>query len=360
MENNKKITLPVKDIKNFFEVSKYVKSEKNDVSPILRYLKIDIEFGICFITKANLDSFCKYNFSINHDDISFLIEEEKLSILVSLTKEDKIEIQYKKDHILLTDGYFKQKCNNISYKVTEFRSIPDFLKSESFVLNKSILSKLSSAKIFLGKDNIISPYFLFVYFEEDKIYSSSGQSIYFYKMKDGEKVPKFALTENECTLLSGYESVIYSKSENYNTYKIGNVVYGFIQSSNANYYPAESQTNKAEKKNYAIIKIEDIINFCNSTLKFSGNTYCNSDLFVESEISRFVFSDLDKGEENSIETKSTLIGEPFVFRFNPSIWLSIFQNMPYDNICIGNEQGVVSIWNDSDPQYIGLLSKLMR
>lgn len=352
-----KITLPVKQLKDFFDLSKFVKTEKSDINPILKYLKIEIEFNTCFITKSNSEAFCKYNFGIEHDDVSFLIEEEKLLTLISLTKKDKITIQEQNGQIIISDSYIKYKCSNHTYILTDYKSIPEFDKSQGYLISKELINKLKIAKNFIGTDKLIMPYFCFVYYKDNVLYSSTSQIFYIDELKTS--LQKAYFTETECNFLSQYDNVNYCQLENYNIYKIGSLVCGFIQLHGANFFDTSSFSQRITKSNYASLKIEDIINFCESTIKFAKDGFNTSSVEFSNSNAKFVFIDKDKGEENIIEVDSSLSGNPFVFHFNPYQLLNVVKNLPYERINIGDENGCVSVWNDNDVKYFSLISKIV-
>lgn len=351
-----KITLPVKQLKDFFDLSKFVKTEKSDINPILKYLKIEIEFNTCFITKSNSEAFCKYNFTIEHDDVSFLIEEEKLLTLISLTKKDKIVIQEQNGQIVISDEYIKYKCSNHTYELSDYKIIPEFDKSQAGLIGRDLIDKLKIAKNFVGSDKLIMPYFCYVYYTNNTLYSSTSQIVYINQIKTN--LDKCIFGETECNFLSQFDNVNYCQVDNYNIYKIGSLACGFLKSESAYFFEIKQFYERVTKSNYASVKVEDIINFCESTIRFAKDGFNTSSVEFVSDKAIFSFIDKDKGEENVIEVESSIKGVYFTFYFNPSQLLNVVKNLPYERINIGDEAGCVSIWNENDINYFSLISKI--
>lgn len=355
-----KIKLPIEKIREFLAISKYIvlPPDRSNINPIIKFIKVEIVFGTCILTKTNNNSFCKFSFDVSEEDVEFLIQEENLSSFCTDSKHEELTLNMQDGFIKMSDGYFKRKVNVNGVGVIDFPLIPK-QEDKLIRLEREVLTSLIPAKAHIGSDKIMTP-FQSAYLSGNDVYSSAMQTMYIRSFK--AQLPTIAITPAECLLLSSFEYVDYCKSDNYNTYIHKNIVYGFIQPHGATGFDYKAQIGRLTKKNYLTIKVEDMINFCNSTMRFTQGLFCNSTLSTEKTefgaIANLLFEDRSKNEENTIDVPIKLVGDNFSFNFSPDIWLPILKVLPYEEICIGDEIGLVSIWNEIDKNYNGIISKV--
>lgn len=355
------IQLPIKKLKEFLALSSYVQTDKSQKDSILKYVRITIKDGVCQMVKSNNRAFCILEFSLPVGDVDFLVEEDRFKALCSESDRETYKVTFTAKTTTFNDGYKKSTFNTAEADVKLFPKLPE-LSEDGTVIDKDVLTTLGIAKNYASEDTI-RPALCAVYLSGTDIYASNAQICYVRSFNDA--MPNIGITKKECELLSQFDSVEYSISEHYNTYKSGSITFGFIQPDGTKGYDYKFLLNKLTKSNYLKIKKSHLINFCKSTKNFSGDAYLNSWLYIVGDGSdfdpiqaRIVFIDKGKEEENEIIVSCELVGENFDFEFNHSIWLDALSCLPYEDICLGNESGVISIWSENDPAYIGIIAKI--
>lgn len=346
------LKIPIDRVKEFISLSKFIQSEKLDISPILKNIKVEVLFGTCKLIKSNNNSFLEYCFDLDSDDCEFLIDISYIEHFALNSKETNLSIKIKESVANLTDGYIKQKRNLSAYNIEEFPKLPEF-NEDTVALTENFLRALDSAKAHSGKDKLVER-FLPVYVDNGTIYASSGQVMYINNFKI--ETPSFALTPNECQLLSSFKSILYSKSDNYNTYKNGNIVYGFINPEGATGFPYEIISSQFKDGATVIINKEDFINFCISTKTFAGTDFCASTCNINKDSAELIYQDKEKDEENraDIFVKSE---DEFSFNFNPAQIIEIFKSIPYKSLNLIENDNFIIIKSDEDKNYSGLFMK---
>ena len=358
-----KIKLQTEQIRDFFVYAKNITTEAAEITPVIRYIKVEIDFGFCTLYKSNNNSFVKYTFKTKEDDCVFLIAEEKLQNFATDTKEREIIISIKDDEITLSDngGRFKQRLNKTPYSLIDFPKIPEIGK-EKLRLDKDVLNAMNIAKVHTIKDEININLTAVHFSEEGYIYSGNFHSLYIRNFS--KKIPKVSIKTNESTILCQFPYLDYVISDNYNTYTHEGITYGFIQQHQITGFNYNQFLDKIRKDNYIIISLEDLEMFCQSTVRFTNDSFCESELTViNEETAKLTYIDHETSQENTIECKVKLYGEQFSFTFNPSFFLPIIKalrNVPYSEIYLGDEGSLISIWNEGDKNYTGILNKLNK
>jgi hypothetical protein len=190
-------------------------------------------------------------------------------------------------------------------------------------------------------------------------------------------LPKLSLSKEECSTLSKFEYADYcevKEEKNWNIYKNNNIVYGFRQNDEATGFNYKMFLN-IEKKNYIKFKTDDLINFCNSTKirmsKADGKaTYINSTAKIRGNQCEFICEDNENRKKNRIFSNVDVVGEAFDFIFDHSQMLEIFKSLPYNEICISDEQtknergekiaDMLGIFSLLDNDYFSLVSKYVN
>lgn len=379
------LKLPLSKVKEFISLSKAIETEQSDFEnlQVLKYIKIEVDFDICTITKTSLRSFIQFTFDLKHEDcVMIIMEKELIDYCSSSNREDLFITQSEEKETTLTDGYIISEFYNGKYEVKDFFKIPKAGKP-TCRLSKEVLLNFNIAKIYSGEDDL-RPSFKYIYIDsvyDDKakeqvsyMYASTMRILYLKKFRFN--LPKLALSKDECSTLSKYEYVDYcevKEDKNWNIYKWNNVVYGFRQSDEALGFPYQMFLN-IEKKNYIKFKTDDFINFCNSTKirmsKADGKaTYINSSAKISGTTAELICNDNENRKKNKFNTKVEVVGQPFDFNFDHSQMLDIFKSLPFSEICISdeqtkNEQGakiadMLGIFSLSDGDYFSLVSKII-
>lgn len=385
------LKLPLNKVKEFIALSKAVETETSDLDnlQVLKYIKIEIDFDTCTLTKTSLKAFVQLSFDLKAPDSSILVLEKELVDFCSFSNRDTVTItQEPEKDMVLSDGYTYSEHYNGKYEVKDFFKIPKYGKP-TVRIPKDVLMNLRFARIYSGTDDL-RPMFKYIYidsmYDEDRkmqvsyMYSSTMR-IFFFKRFD-YNLPKISLSKEECVALSGFEFIDYCQSEieghfNWNIFKNNNTVYGFRQSDEAKGF-TYSNFLDIKKNNYIVFKLEDLINFCNSTKirmsKADGKaTYINSKVKLEKSITGYraelICDDNENRKKNRIFTDVTVEGEPFDFIIDHSQMLDIFKSLPFNEICISNEQkrndeGVImfdalGLFSKLEESYFSLVSKLV-
>lgn len=349
------INFPIDKVRDFLDKASVIVTEKNDLMPILRYIRIKIDFGVCIMTKTNNKGFCKFYFDLDAEDADFLIEESKLLLFCDTSTDDNFSITINNEGTIIYGVSYKQRTNAKSYDIDLFPKIPDEPKS-SIRITKDIIDSFKIAKSCIAQDDI-RPALNFAYCTDDVLFSSNAQILYIRKFN--RTLPKIELTPEEITAISDLAWADFSIADNYNTYKNGNVIYGFIASNDAKPFDYKPFLNSIEKENYISIKIKDILNFCTSTIKFADSKFLDSDFIYEDGKASMIYQDKEKGENHELEFSIRVVGEPFNFRFYPTTWKDFMSALPYDEICIGETKQFLYFWNPADEGYVGIISKIM-
>jgi hypothetical protein len=356
------IKLPTKQLQEFLALAGYVTSADSETFPLDKFIKVEIVFGTCILTKASYKDFIKFSFDSPLEDNEFLLDEKKICIICSATKESEIEVKIQDDLscddygiVYLKSGIFEQEFNIGGYEIANFRKLPS-VENGGHKLDKSLLSCLAIAKAHTSNDKLLTN-FTAVYLDGTDVYASSRHTLYTKSFP--YSLPKIAITPNECKLLSNFSQVDYTVSDNFNIYKIGNIEYGFTRPDGANGLPYKEILSRCTKQNYIKIRLQDLITFCETTTKFSDGVLFISSLSVESETTvKILYEDRSRREKNIITTDVTLVGNKFSFNFDADTILPVLRALPYDVIYIGDEPGCVSVWTDEDPSYCGILNKM--
>lgn len=373
-----KVTLPTSKLKEFLNLSKFIETEESDLDnlQILKYLKFEIVFDKCTVTKTSLRSFFQFSFDVKHEDCEFIVLESKISDWCSLTTQEKTTITIKQvesktgitHNVVLSDGYYKPKHDGGKYEVKDFFKIANYGQSTKRI-PKEVLLALDSAKIYTGTDDL-RPMFKFVYLDDNYVYSSTMQTFFLKKFEI--ELPKISLSKLECVILATFPYVEFrtdSEGKSFNVFSFENSVYGFRQEEDARGFAFQSFLPLLEKKQCFKFKTDDFINFCNSTKIVSKSkkpVYINSKAFVTENKLKLSYIDTERGIENEIEVECVLNGDEFDFIFDHNQLLEIFKSLPYNDICISNEDHpesnfyALSLFNEQDKSYTGLVTKFTQ
>jgi hypothetical protein len=276
------INLPIKELKEFISLSKFVSQDKTDLLPITNFLKFEIEFGDVKITKDNIREFICHTFLCNVDDCSFLLPDEKLTKYVADSNGEYIQMTFGLDCVDVFDGYKKQKWALQGYKVKDYPT-PSELPTDFVQIKKEVLNILGLTKVITDPNNKIQPMFAVSYIKSNCVYASDRSTMIKKDIDTGYR-GLIAVSEKEVQCLSQFDTILYaSSSGNHNVWKTGNTVYGFRREEGVDYdYHVESffEHISNPRKEYITISTKDILNFCKSTKDFDSAKVKNSKLHI--------------------------------------------------------------------------------
>jgi len=358
------ILLKTKDVQTFCKLCDYVVSDKLDLYPILNYIKIEIVFGTCILTKSNNNQFVQYQFETEADDIEFLILEDELKNFSSMTNSDSFTVSETstKGTLKFNDGYYNYNFNNSTFSgdvelnVDMFSKIPE-QKSETVKITKDIISYLNIAKEFASEDVLLAN-FVNIYIKGNEIFASDSRESFFYKKLSGD-YPLIAFSKKECILLGNFEYADYYHSGNFNCFIYGSATYGFINKENQSSYNYQ-QFLSINRNNYLKIKTSDFINFCKACVKFSKSKSdkitTTTSKFTFNERIIITFNNDIKELKVPIDCESVNM-DPLEFFFNPTTLLNKVSAMPFENIFISIEKDRFYLFSDQDSNLFSLHMK---
>ncbi len=329
------INLPIKNLKEFLTLSRFVVSDKNDLLPITKYLKFDIDFGDVTITKDNTREFIKHSFYYDCLDCSFLLPEDKFNNYISETNGEFLVIKFLEDSVEVFDGYKKQKWGLKGNKVDMFPK-PSDLPTEYFNISSEIISTLQLSSIVSDPKNEIRPFAKFSYIVNDCIYSTTINTA-FKKSLDTGINGLIAVSEKECNYLSQFDSVKYGFCQKFNVWKKDNTISGFRVDDGAKGYDYKIMFGSIStpRNQYVTISTKDLSNFCKSTIKFNELQYKNSLLLYKDGKAEISYKDIDSGEENKMSVSAKISsGDNFEFVFIPVLMEKIMAKFPFPEISI--------------------------
>ena len=387
------IKLPLQKLKEFTDLSKSLQS--SELEQIYQFIKVEIDFGKCTITKSTRDSFLVYTFDLDAvDDCSFIIQEKVLSDFSNSTNENYVYIELNESggniH-KIKDSLNSKKCyekvfNDGGYKIKDFPSSHVKLDSITYSrLGKNQIDSILRAKSFVGKDDL-APMYNHIFISPTKpdpnkngksdlyINSFGGQTMYLDRIGSDLSFPFLAISPRESAIITKFEWLDYnSDTSNFNIYKYGlngEVIYGFSRVEGANPVDLSLPLSMFKKDNYFIIKTNDILKFCTSIKLYSGtndkdredskwkNSSCTLD-FGECTL----FFELEKISESiKVICDVTVVGSEFNFNFNQNFLYEIIRGAfsGYDEICISDSGNGVCIFSRNHENMIGFMMKYQK
>lgn len=351
-----KITLSVDEVKKFIQVSDSIKLESKKFSPVLSYLKLSSSFGECTITKSSQFEYCRYSFDSNNSDFETLIEYDALLELLSKTKATAFTIETDGKFVHLKDGYYHFRFSTSDAEINNYPIHNSPNESAYERLNIDSMKTIQIARGNTGNDKI-REFMNFIYIDKQTIYWADTSSVFAKKIE--ENYSFYALSLAESILLSKFNYVDISVQETWNVYRYENAVFGFKNSDGAVGFNYAGFLSYLKRDNFCTINVEDLMNFCTSTLALNKDAKICTSLFnAKEEKVDLEFSDLISGLENKLKIKCGLVGNEFSFNFEPRKMIDVIKPLPYNEICLGKENGIVSIWNSKDISFLGFISMI--
>ncbi len=263
------ITLPQSQIKEFLKLSSYVVSDQIliDNNPNYGCIKVDIVFGMAFLTKTNAESFIQFSFPVLLEDASFLIWEEHLKSLIEVSKKENIQIQDGS----ISDGYFNPKFGKITgIDLKTFPKIPKPPKI-GFKLTKRLIDVLSVAEDNVEKKDNLRPFMNHVHIRGSFIWATDGYVNFTYEFPEDLGFPLISLSQLECDLISGFDECDIYLTDSFNVIRKGNCLYA----SRIKVMEKDmtdiliSFKSWVDRKSYVKIQVKDFKDFCASTVSFT-------------------------------------------------------------------------------------------
>lgn len=291
--------------------------ERNTLLPILSNLRLTISDGIATLTKNSLNAVCIGQIEYDGSETDMLINEKVLLALLSVTKDEFIEIHEK---------YIKSGPDKIPITfedITHFPNAPEITDQPSYKLTKEHISAINIAKSYISElDN--QQQYKFVHLSGDAIYAF--HSHYFYINNSFENLPVAILTKEECNIITAHEELDFLDLPNHHVFFTPGYTYIFTKSEEVkitiNGVVGKLQLPAKEFK-CAKSEVMDFITLANSVSE-SQIALCTFD--------KNLLSMNDASYGRGSERVVVMDGEADEFVFNSRLILNPFKAIPYDEI----------------------------
>jgi len=355
--------ISTKELKEFLKLSKPIK--QNRVLPILDYIKLEIKGDVGIFTKTNLHSYCLHQVEVaSKEDCTILIDEGKLSALISNTIDDVINIQQRKNGIEISDTVSK---------ITFSKENPDMYQKfpegdgQMTALSPEMTEAIDVAKNYVMEMEIPNQ-FSFVFSvprqHNTLIYGCESNGGLYVKRFD-EILPLFSLNKEAATLVGSLNGCQYYTAGNYDLFTNGTTTYGFIK-NDFTPLPVEKLFNRKGSDNRATLFKDHIISFCDTAISVSGGKVipnvvinsCDSGMILECKQPGM---DIDLVADIAVE-HSECSGFKTNVEFGVRTLSRCLRALPYEYVTVrlqeeDNKAGFI-LSHPDDPGYFGLIMGL--
>lgn len=344
-----------KDLKEFLKLSKPIK--QNKILPILDYIKLDVVGGTAIFTKTNQHSYCVYSIQCeSKEEVSILIDESKLSALISNSDSDIITIKEKKTSIELQDD--KSKMSFHKEDASLYPVMPES-NSKRWEIPEEVISAIRIAKGYIIETELPTQWsYVFLVPGGDSALLYGAEMSGFYMKKFNYPLPPFNLTKEAATLVSLFPSASYQSNGNYDFFTSDNTTYGFIKNE-SNPLPVDKLYSRATTGNYFEVSKSELISFCDMAVGISGDL-----------IATLNISDSDGGislKYKAHETNTSLNTDILAVKDAPITELDMgiktlsrcLRPLPYEQLritqqCEAHYRGFI-LTHPEDPGYFGVI-----
>jgi hypothetical protein len=219
------IGIPRKELNQFKE--KAVNIDTNTTIPILAYIKIEIDNGICTIVKDNLEAFVINEFpdTINNE-CSFLVNENTLFKFLAFSESRFIQFELGVNKIRIFDDYSSVEC---STERPQYFRMPELYPTTWTKISRDTLDSIGvAAKLIFS--NEIDGQKSNVYVGNGHVAGTDGTIGYCGEMV--EKMPNIVLSKNIADIVSKLKYCQYSYSTAYDYFGEDLITYGFLRNEN--------------------------------------------------------------------------------------------------------------------------------
>lgn len=363
----KTITLPKAKLDDFMAIGSYVDcAATKDTIPITSQVKIEIIFGVCYLTKSNTINFVVYSFDTTEDDVQMLIGEEMFRSFLSYSKANSIQIIERETTITLADGTGnKPEISKELFDFTLFPKTPKVKSAQYVTLDQKAIDFANIAKNFVTRDEL-RPTFLYVHIKNNFIFSTTCILNYTNILDGNYGDELISLSPLECKLISNFSSVQVFNTENHSIIKCGDAIYGCTKKAGVDDKSKEFQmfNSHLKRENFCRISKVDLYNFINSTIILSKgikNCYVNATFEVVSE-NQILLNFEEQKVKNPIHIGAQIKGVPVGtnFAFSQESVMKLLNNVPYDEICVTPMEGtgMIAIWSQNDPNFIAIVMQM--
>jgi hypothetical protein len=329
-------------LKRFYANSSQIKSK--GILPILDYIKISDDV----ILKTNTEAFIKMD--ITPTGKTFLIDENTLGKLLSITKSDIINVEVKDKRVCLNDGFNKAYFPLPDY-ADLYPEIPEIEKKEGVVLTESVLKSIgiASKNVAVGD---VRPALNCVNLHENFVF---GTDTFKFYSKKFDNLPSLSISPLAASIISQFGSATYYSQGNFNIFEIGSLVYGFAKEEVV-VPDFVSFLKKCTKDEYMEMEVETVLSFIDflQGTTSSKSVTCN---FDGNKVS-FHDADLDKGNDVELETTGKFeMKKSFLPRLISPLLKSIGKEYIRFSPMQEGQKGV-TVWSDAEDDLLCILAEV--
>lgn len=352
------VTISTSEIKRFLSHASNI-AEKRTL-PILSYVKVECNNGVCTLTKTNLDSYCvvEVEAKFKKDQIILIDRTTLEASVIGDSKEVKISIE--KGNVILDNGSRKPYCqvNNDPFPAVQEMPSPTVMVDDEMVA----ALKLSKAHIFVPSEGVrVWQSYIFSQKVGKKhyIYGVSGAIMYFKKFNS---LPEMVLEPEIVSVLEKFDGrnghdFEYSGSEQYHHFRLHGVTFGFRKTE---MLPRESIGTVIEKLSSPdgfLISKSRLIETCQVILKLSSAYAVAPSIVLEDagkdKISaKYVGVAGDRGTDEIIPVKDKTFTLSAI-SFHPKNLLTVLKSISGEEIRMERVPNNMAISCPDDPAYVG-------
>lgn len=291
--------------------------ETNNTIPVLKNIRVTVSGNLCTATKNSLDAVCIGQIEYEGEETDILINEKVLFALLSVTKDEWIEVHEK---------HLKSGVDKIPIafeSVEHFPVSPNIEDKEPYKLTSEHIKAISIAKNYTSDQDNQMQYW-FVHLNGDAIYAF--HSHYFYINNSFTGLPVAQLTKEECAIITAQDEIDFVDLPNHHVFFIPGYTYIFTKAEEVkisiNAVVSKLQL-PAKSFKCAKSEISDFVSLANTvcesqiaTCTFSGNKLSMND------------ASYSRGNEREINIE----GEADEFIFNSRLIVAPLKSIPYSEI----------------------------
>lgn len=351
------ITIKTSELREFIRRTGGIKT--GNVLPILSYWKLCCSGNEGIITKTNLNAHCAHSVDVEcQGDYSILLDERMIVALVKSTKSDMLLITLEESRIIISDGRSEMTFSRLDAEL--FPSFPDSTGAESYEITSEVLYAIKAAVIIPSQEVNNQFSYCYVTKEGDVFSTNCGQV--FYRKKFEQVLPTLTLSFEAGSIVTMFENARCSTVGNYDFFDCGKTTYGFAKTEYSP-PPFQSILNKCQFEEYFEIEKEDILNFCDLTLKSSPSAFFPIMELSDSGLAGVSFKH-EEPDHNFATHLDFFVEKNFTFTsflFNPKLLIQILKAIDSKYVRFSPlNKTAFTIWTAEDTGLVTLLSALVN
>ena len=308
-----------------------IKIPRDEIYPILSYLKIDFHDNYCIITKNGLKAFIKKGVSSEstEKDGIMLVSEDKLFSIAENSTSDMLELTQVEDKIKIVSG--RSKATTATDDLSKFptNDEPTQLWQDIYI---EALTALASGINFIVDEvpEKTQPQMANIYCKEKTIVGCNG-AIAFYKPLHDD-IPEMILRKEVAMAISTLPGCKFSQNSSYNFFKSESSMFAFSKSESPFFDLRQFGKIETDKPSFTINK-DDLIRFNNTCINTSKSKLVTSKFnCLSPTVLQLIYEDPDSGLDElvaSVDIKDGY-GE---FKYKPEVMNQLLKSIP-STMCV--------------------------